>query len=494
MMKITVENINDVISGYEKFFGKDFIEQAKGYTTIGLKKYEIEKKEANTHPLFKLWKFLEDDILRSKKNGKVTFSPSSIFLVDLLSNLLSISKVKNIERIINALKNKATFYSAAFEAYVCALYSEYDIEIVEETRTNKSPDFIIKTLQGIVQVECKSLFDWKTYEGNIISKLTDKTANILKKNKRSFYVYLEIDSDADIKKWEEIVAKIDYLSKRDIAIAYKDNKLKTHITIKKMFPWNVFMKMEPPEIKVDKNISFTMIYERKKFNPVEKGNFIAVGARKKLNLDFSNAIFSKFCKAINQLKKEYPSIIHIQIPIQDPLDFVSFTDKYYNSILKQFENDSKRICGVVISATLGSSSYNIKNRESLVFPNYESYNTLPSDFRIPGTGNYNMPEQKHYNLKGTFQIPFIGKSSWNKIPSGILINICNKSGKTQFRLIKTIDNKCRIEIIGIKKELFVLEVKNLDIQESISQVLTFTWNLKEGILLLDGKIIAKKSF
>lgn len=177
----------------EGILGHSFVAEIKSFNPIGLNELEARILEASAHPLAPWWATFERDVEASKQTGVLHLSDSSLILLSLLSDLLDIEHLRNVDRILKALKNRSTFFSALFEAYVAAAYVRMGmkVEIVQESITGeKTCDLCVSDGSDIVYIECKSLDDLQLKEGRQWDELHQRLVSLLRQYRRSWLVII----------------------------------------------------------------------------------------------------------------------------------------------------------------------------------------------------------------------------------------------------------------------------------------------------------------
>ena len=141
MLNINLENIKKQKESFRQLLGEEFIRGAEEYSQL-YAQGELKQQPKGYTPFFDFWHSYNLDIETSQKQKQLVLSPRTYFLFDLLDQLYMISDLPNFLRIVKKLRVKNTFYSAAYEASVAALYkSFYSLNIIEEGNS-KSPDLL----------------------------------------------------------------------------------------------------------------------------------------------------------------------------------------------------------------------------------------------------------------------------------------------------------------------------------------------------------------
>ena len=132
MIGVTLDNLEHHKNEIKKLLGDDFINEIESINTIGLSWMKVLTTKARSHPFAMWWQSFKKDIEKSKSRGSLVLSQRSHLLLNMLYHLKVIENLANIERIIKSIKERSTFYSAIFEAFVASAYhiKGYEVEIV----------------------------------------------------------------------------------------------------------------------------------------------------------------------------------------------------------------------------------------------------------------------------------------------------------------------------------------------------------------------------
>ncbi len=239
MIELTLNNIETFKQDFKKILGEDFINTAENYNTIGLNVKKVEQINNTIHPFVKFWQVYNQNIKQTKSSGQLVLSWETMYLLDLLSNLMDVSKLKNGDRIINAIKGKNTFYSAVFETYIAAYYASiYQVEILLESK-NKSPDLLIKKGKDKVYIECKSLEDFSLKRTPLLMNLIENIQSLLAANELSYKIAIMLTYPINTSNKDEILNVIKKLITEDRLNEYCDENLKIKVYFEKIGDWDV---------------------------------------------------------------------------------------------------------------------------------------------------------------------------------------------------------------------------------------------------------------
>ena len=457
MLNINLENIEKQKETFRQLLGERFIEEAEEYSQL-FAQGKLERQPKGYTPFFDFWHSYNLDIKTSQAQKQLVLSPRTYFLLDLLDQLCTISDLPNFLRIVKNLRVKNTFYSAAYEASVAALYRAlYSVYITQEEET-KTPDFNI-TLSSTekVYIECKSLEDFSLGKGKIYQQFVEKIEKICRANRKSNEIVLQTTDNIEQRSIDLTVKKV-----RDLIL---NNRYGEHILpvdgkifncrMKKIADWDQCIY---GEISVRHPInceSFT-VTQQFKILPSriqENKNIILVAVENYPILDFEKRIKSEIGRARKQLPHGSCNILHIQLPISEALDFEQYINNNYDDIRRLLENSTSNINAVIISKSI----YNSKNVKSFPYQfalisNNRAAANMPVNFRYPLPQSVCLPgDLENQNINSNIEIGNIKYTPhipWDEIPCGaVAAHMMSPSGQTQFRLWKSCDGNIAFEFI-----------------------------------------------
>lgn len=457
MLNINLENIKKQKESFRQLLGEEFIRGAEEYSQL-YAQGELKQQPKGYTPFFDFWHSYNLDIETSQKQKQLVLSPRTYFLFDLLDQLYMISDLPNFLRIVKKLRVKNTFYSAAYEASVAALYkSFYSLNIIEEGNS-KSPDFDI-TLPSTekVYIECKSLEDFSLGKGLLYQQFLTKIEKTCRVNSKSNKIILQTSNNIDQNATNLIIRRVRDLLLND---QYGDHVLNINekifnCRITKIANWDQCIY---GGISVHHPInceSFTVTHQFKILPSriQENKNIILVAVENYPILDFEKRIKSEIARARKQLPHGSCNILHIQLPISGALDFEQYINNNYDDIQRLLEKSTSNINAVIIS----KSTYNSKNAKNFPYqfaliPNDRAATNMPVNFRYPLPQSVCLPgDLKNQNINSNIEIgniKYTPNVPWDEIPCGsVADHMMSPSGRTQFRLWKSCDGNIAFEFI-----------------------------------------------
>lgn len=504
MNKISFELSPKTIDSIEHIFrdllGDNFINEANKYNTLGTQNFEKIIINADTHPFYKLWQVYKQNTIQTKQEGLLRISEQIVELIDLLLNLQAIKDIKNKDRIINSIIRKNTFHSACFEASIAAGYktSGYTIDIMEESE-QKTPDLVIKTGKDKIYIECKSLEDFSIKRTSALEELMSEIEEYLFKSEKSYSVLISLGYIVDFKNKTELTNFIKDLISNNMFGIHVNYILQTKIEIIKNREWNetFYGNINLPNTYLCDGRCQVKVLPN---GTTENMNLTLVAIEPFVDLNVDDRVISEFNKARKQLPKNACSIVHIQLPIKKEINFLYVIDNTYNKLQKRFENNTKRICSVVLSHVT-TNLQDIQKpivRQHFVISNNNADKELPKDFKILGNPNNFPLSSTNQDLtyfpgqRGEMKFNFNLKHTWENTPSGVmLLSYSDSTGKHQMKFWKTWSNNLRFEIINPVIGRIYTETQEINFNMQEIHEYFLEWNNDNIILKVDNEIISK---
>ena len=426
---------------FEKYLGEDFIRQADAYLSMS-----AEEKKRNYHPFFDYWNTYNLDVKRSRNtsdSAEITYGTH--FIISTILNLLNIEKIANLERLTKSLKQKNTFYSAAFEIQTAEIYFNlYEVQINEENVNNsKTPDFTIVdkyNRDNKINIECKSLEDYDIQNHTVCEQLIDRVQKFCHDNNKSYNIWIKTGEKFYQNDINNVANDIIKLIKNDSSGTYNRVEFCMDVKLDKIDDTDVTKSskiiIENPEL-----------YTSLEILPTGFSNLTFMGIESKPNLNFDKQIYNEINKARKQLIKNELNILHIQLPFNTNLNFEHYIHNNFTKIKSFIERYAKRINAVVVS----NSIYQTPNMQFFIIPNCNARRDIDFDFKYPtvNTDINNIDDLQFNNskieLKNIFFTPYV---DWNKYPPGSFIfSLSSSTARTQFKIWKSYDETITLDII-----------------------------------------------
>jgi len=423
LKEISKETLKDYKKKFIEILGEKFISQAENYSMQMLKK-RFDKSLYPKHPFFYFWHQYNLDILYTANHDILYYSKPVRYLFNILDNLEKIKSLENNNRIIKKILNKSDFYSAVFEAEIAAIYMRnYSVQIIDDSiNEKKSPDLcLIDSNSNKIYVECKALQNVKLDLIKVLSNISDQTKTFCKKYKFLAKILIKTKIGFNKKDNNAILCKIRQIIKNKQYGRFVIDTLHVEITIERVFD-----------------------------------NIGSVKYQIDSNTEFDNTIKKEIKKASKQLYKNEFNILHLQLPINEGLDFEQYINSHYDNIKKILENDTSNINTLVISDfscnTINYLNQEIEQIQYFIMPNINAEKNINFDFKYPCTLNCDniLPDIDKSCIKSniTLNIDFTPNYAWGDIPCGtIILNSVSSSAFTQFRIWKSHDNFITFEFV-----------------------------------------------
>jgi len=496
-MIVTLDNLEYHKNEIRRLFGDDFINEIENMNTIGLSWMKVLAAKSKSHPFATWWQSFKKDFEKSRSRGSLLLSQQSHLLLNMLSHLNVIEALPNIERIISSIKERSTFYSAIFETFVASAYHSkgYEIEIVKESpnKAEKTCDFRIRIGGQTVHIECKSLEDFSIKEARRWEELFWRILNSLDKYHRNWSINILSGKQIDHKDVELIYAEyIENIRNNDLG-RMKISDGEFIIESSKISDWE-------EELEGSLNLNTPINCQHLNFQistRVSKGKVVGknpriIGVSPHFEGDIALRVITELKKAMKQIPKQGPGIIHLAVPCKQGSNFIEVIDKSYCKIYKKLNKDSNRVNAVVISgATIDKNTKNSINYMHNIVPNLNTRSSLPPDFSILGTNETGIaiPENEG-RVEIGFGIceEFIGVNT----PIYIIYDHSSNDGKYQLKVWKTWEDRFRFELFTPKLGRIYVESNLILVDKRKKHSFAARWNKDIMELFLDGLLIGHK--
>lgn len=456
MIEVSTDNIELYKIDFERLLGKDFINNANDYIEL-VKQNQLGNKKY--HPFFDYWYAYNLDIKQTKENKKLHCSANTSFILELLSNLKDLEIKYDITRFIEGLKVSNKFYSTVFEIQTAVLYASiYDIEIIEEQPSLKTPDLKLNVSKDkSIYIECKSLQDFEIENNREYKKLISILRTYCVQKRKSNQIIISAGDNFREQNINDIIKEIKQYINEDKFGDYSLKDFNLEISNTKISDWDTPMYGDI-SIRHPNHAQFQCFWQMKPlFNGIpEYKHIILIGVEAKPILNFEKRIEREIKNAKKQIPENEFGIIHIQLPIHQGFNFENYINENYDELKRILETKTTRVNTLIISNPIyNMQDFNplIQNIQYYVIPNMKAIKTFDFDFRYPFT-NYlpnNIPDlsiskpDTKIDLRDIIYTPPV---DWNSLPSGFIqLNMISPSGKTQFRIWKSFDKSITFDII-----------------------------------------------
>jgi len=496
MIDVILDNLEHHENEIRNLLGDDFINEIESMNTIGLSWMKVLTTKAKLHPFAMWWQSFKKDIEKSKSRGSLVLSQRSHLLLNMLCHLKVIETLPNIERIIKSIKERSTFYSAIFEAFVASAYhiKGYEVEIVEErpNTAEKTCDFRIKIGEQTVYIECKSLEDFSIKETREWQELFRRIHKALDRHHRNWNINIlcgkQIDhKDLDLIHTECVVnIRNNNLGRREIGGG------EFIIECSKISEWD-------EELEGSLNIvtNCQLLCHKIATRTLKNGKVVAknpriIGVSPYFEGDISPRLISEFKRATKQIPKVGPSIIHFVIPYKKGPQLIEVVDKSYYRIYSKLNKDSNRVNAVVISGvTIDEKSQTPINCIHNIVPNLNVRSELPPGFSILGSNDkgISIPDNEgNVGIGFGFYQEFMGLNT----PTYVLYDHSNNDGRYQLKIWKTWNDRLRFELFTPTLGRVYVDSNLIELDKRKKHSFAARWNKDIVELFLDGLLIGHK--
>ncbi|MCF8478405.1 MAG: hypothetical protein K9G60_15360 [Pseudolabrys sp.] len=313
---------------------------------------EFYLRKARAHPLAVDWYYLEQQVENSERAKTLLLSDQSMFLLDSLVRLSELLDVSGIERLLARIQNPKEYYSASFEALTLSQYrqSGFRVEIVPEEPIKgiRRPDFKVRTNDGEVFIECKSLEDFSRREGRIWEQAEAKVIKALSRFRRYWRVSIKADRElkgVDIENIRKLVSarartnSIETISSDDGKIqiwfevlASDSNWIAGEISYRPQMGQRGYIEAESWTDPIGKK------YHRNPFQVISIPH---------LRADDTRRILADIGDAHGQLGTGELGIVHIEIPYRDSARLLSVSDAAFQRVFGLLKRRRKLSCAVL---------------------------------------------------------------------------------------------------------------------------------------------------
>lgn len=492
MIKVTPATLPAYIEEFAQILGKTFVvSELDSFRTHGLRRAEARMVEASAHPLALWWQTLKHDAEVSKKENTLRLSDGSIRALRLFSDLKDIKRIPNCERIINAIRKRATFYSACFEAYIAASYAAkgYEVEITDENRDQgRTSDLrVIGEDLQVVYVECKCLDDIKIKEERHWDELLERLEKALRMHHRSWAVIIRSSLTIGAKEKEDIITTVSYSSRTGDMAPQRCADGRILIEYMKLWEWDQIMPGPIGFTKMGETGVFSVAAIHDGQRMLAK-NPVAIAAFPYTEVNISSRLINEFKRASRQIPKEGPGIIHIAIPHKAGNQLLNVIDHCYPYVYRTINKDSRRVNAVVISASLVSGG-NRPGESALVYqhyviPNLHARTRLPKWYSILGAHDMGIPMP---DKEGTIEIVFTPRERCYPGRAAIIYDHCSNDGRYQLRFWYAWNDRVRFDLVTPSLGRAFVDSDESNLEPNKRYYLAGRWSKNEVTLFINGK-------
>jgi hypothetical protein len=493
MPDVDHRNIVEVVSRFRSVLGAEFVEkELNSLSIVGVSPVDAQRLRVSAHPIAEMWQLLCLEAARSAEAGKFLLSQTSMILLDWLYSIEQASMLPNANRMLDDVKSKGKFHSARHEAQIAARYAEkgYQVSFIPEGEAG-SADLLVATPDGEVYVECKSLRDPGKEDDPEWGQFEIETTKFLRKSKRCWSVYVQSS------------ARIDHSVRKSLSAAVRLRIVEGVLDEIRLANEQIvvqFKKICEPEELVHREtlerVNAFRGYSAAEFLKLETGevvqkNPIAIGIDALFEPNQTKRLVRDVKTAGRQLPKNKPSLVHIDVNVDDAGRAFGIVDHCWGAVHSRIERNHRRINAVVLSMgmlvlpTIGFGRYSIENA---IIPNRRARQTLPSGFSVFGSSDVQHIDDQT-DGEGTLLVIFsIDRPLSEQVGRSLLYN-CSADGLRQLRVWQTYSNHTRFEVFtpAIGRKYADHELRGMVVGNN--HLLEVYWSVNGVKVRLDHKAI-----
>lgn len=499
MISITVESLQQHTNELASLLGKEFVTDALDcFSTEGLTPHEVMLAEARCHPFAPYWHALKLDTGSSTTAGKLLLSNQSLFALNLYSDLRDLRDPRciNAVRIVTALQNPGTFFSAAFEAHVAARYLiRYGAVTVQNEGSGPTCDFLVPIKESTeFHIECKSLEDEARSEHRLWANLQNRLASFLMKSAPCFRISIQAHKrlgggDVDVL----------YSEVRQIVLGgrYGRHALRCGATLvidriaekDRVYEGPLEGRFGGDKVLVQAEIQPTSSSHYRFRNPS------VIDMRPFFTDRQENRIKKVVQHASRQLTKGKLNIVHVEIPYRLGDRLLAVADASFDTVERHIRKNHSRIKAVILSGM----SLNQRPDESAgaflelnyVVPNTSCDLPLPADVSLFGISE---KLEVEISEEGTIVIGFFINTPLPEQQGRALYYRASPDGRQQVRLWQTFHNHFRAEIISPQLGRRFVDADLNDLAPGVRNELALAWRKNQMDLYVNGAARARRDF
>lgn len=457
-IEVTLENFEFFIENLKEHVGKDFVNALISTNINGFPDdhnvrrtnreqiVESSRQRLNAHPLAEMVQAYLRDSRVTSKEGRWSLSDHTFFLLDLVANLNRGREFKNFDRVIDQIKERSKFHSAAFELMTACRYADigYKIEFVEECN-EKTPDILARHPLGDIQVECKSLEDNSGEQHNLFMQMAARLGKILEDRRALMHVSIRPKIPLSGKVCDDLY--------NAVAEMIKSNRIGLHalmhsLVVVEIKPTNPWRKLSFPSdiYNEDYDASYAQLIKKSDYFGEDVRLLSMVEIQNFYESDFSGALKRNFRKAHKQVRADIPAVLHIEVPYRKGLDLMASVHENYNKIEKYLSEYNKFCAVEIVGRALARATDNLI-RDPIIYHSrlVRSRRLQERPIIAPLIKQY--PPDMVINGTGTIVAKIIKPRNYNSLTGRELISLMSGDGFYQIIIWVTFRNSLRVEVI-----------------------------------------------
>jgi hypothetical protein len=205
--------------------------------------------------------------------------------------------------------------------------------------------------------------------------------------------------------------------------------------------------------------------------------------------DQSISILNGVKKAADQLAKEQPNVVYVQVPHQKGPRIQAVVDNAFSVVADVLRRNHGRINACVITGQFPHIVLN-PNESPLawthtVVPNDRASNAMPSDVTLVGTNDLELDLATN---EGAIALDFSLESPWAKQRGRSLYYHCSKDGRQQLRVWHSLDGKLRVDVYTPKLGRVVGAGRPIFVDRTVHK-LAASWSSSGVSIYVDGSAV-----
>jgi hypothetical protein len=343
------------------------------------------------HPL-RSWKSsLTDDVDRSMSSGNLSLSFDGSRLIELFAAFDHVRLMPNSSRLIEAIRNRSTFFSGAYEILTVTEYRHrgYNVEIRHEEDGQRTSDFVLHFRDGPVYVEVKSLTDLSSDERVYCQEIAKRKLSAIRKRKRSWHLRVRPDKSLRRGEQERVLSAIDQIAKaNELGLTTLLGK-RVSLECRPISEWGCWIEGTGIYFTEQFDVGAATVEMRTdEANKVYISNPVIVGVDPVMDVDIAKRIVDRIKKASAQLKA--PSILHLQMPFTDGNLKLDAVDTVFDSVWQRLTRNHSRLNAIILTSQIFLPPHRQPSNTPIQYPTYIVPNgrcklPLPSEFTVGPT-------------------------------------------------------------------------------------------------------------
>jgi hypothetical protein len=512
MREITVETLPETARSLSKILGDELLGQmVGGYDSADARGMSDHvRRRGRAHPFAVAWDDLIKGAERSRSEGRFLLSEDAYFLLEMLEDLSSAERDPEFVSLLKRLTGRDQFFSTAFEAFIFSAYKglAVPIALVPEagTRRERRPDLVARA-GGFwpIYLECKSLQDDVRREEQAWSEIESRSAKYLEASPRNLKLRLEAGRRITNNDVTTVVSAVSGLVD-NFPLAKGAEAGGVRIQLSEIMPIGSRLHMPLETLRRDGERGWLEASIDPKTNMADR--VWIVESQQFPDVEQTDRLIRLFRDAANQLPKDCPGVVHLQVPYRASAHFMKVVDRARPGLERELSR-RKHVCAIVITGRflnqrMVSEGHPI-DATHVVIPNFEASKEIPPGFRLLGStliseifanvGHADLSQMPNGEFEMTAEGAILFEFTINEPLTEQLgrytYRYCSSDGRRQASAWQTYANAFRIEVVH---ETFGRRELNFDLNHLTVGTLhkmAFTWSADDLACALDGGAVMR---